>query len=130
MKAPKGARDDVKAILSQIEAEARAGAGALDRLAEAAQALQTSIEQGVESAFNPPSTAPAWRAAHRSGAPARIDSDPELQAFIRARIADHTFDRIIAAIDAEFPPERRTSRSSLSRWWTRNRPPINTPSTS
>jgi hypothetical protein len=130
MKTPKRAQDNVKAILSQIEAEARAGAGALDRLAEATQALQTAIHQGVEPAFNPPSTAPAWRAAHRSGTPARIDSDPELQAFIRARIADHTFHQIIAAIAAEFPPERRTSRSALSRWWRRNRPPISVTSTS
>ena len=104
------------AILSQIEAEARAGAGALDRLAQAAKALQVAVERDVEPAFNSPSTATAWRAAHRSGAPARIDSDPELQDFIRARIADHIFDQIIAALAAGFPPERRTSRSALSRW--------------
>lgn len=28
-----------------------------------------------------------------------------------------TFAQIVAAVDAAFPPERRTSMTGISRWW-------------
>jgi len=54
--------------------------------------------------------------------PARIASDPELEAFIRARIGHLTFAQIIAEVADTFPPHRRTSMTALSRWWKANRP--------
>jgi hypothetical protein len=68
-----------------------------------------------------PQGAAEHRRAHRSGVPSRIASDPELEAFIRARIGHLTFAQIIAEVAASFPPKRQTSMSALSRWWKVNR---------
>ena len=38
------------------------------------------------------------------------------------RVGTKTFDDIVTDIAATFPPERRISRSSLSRWWVKNKP--------
>ena len=61
----------------------------------------------------------AHRRAHRPGIPAKIDSDPELRAFILARLDTRTFTQICDEAAAHFPPDRRTSLSALSRWWQR-----------
>jgi hypothetical protein len=87
--------------------------------------LEAALNQAVKGPLNEPSTLPPiaadHRRAHRSGVPARIASDPELEAFIRARIGHLTFAQIVAEVAATFPPNRRTSMSSLSRWWKANR---------
>lgn len=54
---------------------------------------------------------------HRPGIPSRLDTDAELRAFVLDRIETLTYDQIVQAVAAAFPPERRTSRSSLSRWF-------------
>ncbi len=53
------------------------------------------------------------RRAHRPGRPAKIDGDPELQAFIRARIDTLTFARIASEVRATFPPDRHCSHPGL-----------------
>ncbi|MCX7286756.1 MAG: hypothetical protein NTW20_04155 [Rhodobacterales bacterium] len=68
-----------------------------------------------------PTIRTAIKQAHRSGIPAPIASDPELDAFIRARTGQMTFARIVAEVAAAFPPHRRKSMSALSRWWKSNR---------
>lgn len=87
--------------------------------------LETALNQAIKGPFNDHSPLPQiavdHRRAHRSGVPPRINSDPELEAFIRARIGHMTFAQIIAAVAATFPPNRRTSMSALSRWWKANR---------
>ena len=80
--------------------------------------IQWLIKQGVESTLPPINP---HRAAHRVGSPSRIDTDPELTAFIRARIDYLTFKEIAADIAAHFPPERSTSVSGLHRWFHRQR---------
>ena len=84
-----------------------------------------ALDQATKGPLNEPSRLPPTlaehRRAHRSGVPARIASDPELEAFIRARIGQMTFAQIIAEVAATFPPPRRTSMSALSRWWKANR---------
>lgn len=59
------------------------------------------------------------RRAHRRGIPSKIDADPDLRAFIIARLDTHTFTASCAEAAAHFPPDRRTSLSALSRWWQR-----------
>ena len=78
-------------------------------------------EGAVENPVQQPSKAPETRAAnlaahrrahrraHRSGRPSNIDADPDLRAFILARLATHRFTRIRDDIAANFPPDRRTS---------------------
>lgn len=87
--------------------------------------LETAFNQALNGPSNGAATVPVavadHRRSHRSGVPARIASDPELEAFIRARIDRLTFTQIIAEVAATFPPERRTSLSALSRWWKLNR---------
>jgi hypothetical protein len=84
-------------------------------------ALNQAIKGPVNGALTAASPGADHRRAHRAGVPPRIASDPELEAFIRARIGTMTFAQIIADVDATFPPERRTSMSALSRWWKSNR---------
>ena len=84
--------------------------------------IQGAIKQGVQNPIEgtlPPIN--PHRAAHRVGSPSPIDTDPELTAFIRARIDRLTFKDIAADIAAHFPPERRASVSGLHRWLHRQR---------
>lgn len=59
----------------------------------------------------------AHRAAHRRGGLSKIEADPEVKAFILARIDRLTFDAMVAEVKATFPPDRHVSRSALHRWW-------------
>ena len=78
--------------------------------------LQQALEGGVKRPVNGDVKA-AHRAAHKRGFPAKIEADPEVKAFIIAHLDTLTFDDIVAALKASFPPERHVSRSSLHRWW-------------
>jgi hypothetical protein len=75
--------------------------------------------RGLETPFEG-GTKDRHRAAHLPGFPGRIESDPELRAFILQRIETQTLAAIIAAVRATFPPGRQTSLSGLSRWWKRH----------
>ncbi len=48
---------------------------------------------------------------------AKIEANPEVLAFILARIETLTFGQIPAAIKASFPPDRHVGRSTVHRWW-------------
>jgi hypothetical protein len=78
-----------------------------------------SIEHPVQQPLKTPETRAAHRSAHRRGVPSKIDSDPELRAFIIARMDTMKFTEIEAEVRATFPPDRQTSKSALSRWWIR-----------
>ncbi len=82
-------------------------------------ALKGSLKQGLDRL--PISTIPITqhRKHHRCGRAAKIDSDPELQAFIRARIDRLTYQALAQDIATYFPPNRRVSRASIQRWWQR-----------
>lgn len=71
----------------------------------------------------PPSTAPITehRRNHRPGVPARLDTDPELRAFVLARIDRLTYHQIEAEIALQYPVERHVKKSAIHNWWTRNR---------
>ena len=98
---------------------------ACDRAARLADELQRAVEEDVErgvEALPEPSAPPCdHRREHRSGIPAKIDNDPELQAFIRARIDRMTFEQCAAAVAAHFPPERHVRKSAIHDWWRRDR---------
>ena len=96
---------------------------ARDMLASIATGFEDSLERPVQQPLNTPQTRAEILAAHRRahvpGIPPKIDSDPELRAFIIARIATMKFTEIEAEVRANFPPDRHTSKSALSRWWIR-----------
>lgn len=109
----------------RIEFHARRVAEAARATEEAAAALIAELEPGVKAPFNaplnPPSIAPmdpaTHRSRHRMGVLPKIEADPELRAFIVARIHTLTFPEIAAQVARAFPPERRVATASVHRWW-------------
>ncbi len=86
-------------------------------------AIRATLSTAVEAPVKPPLNAPqtreeafaAHRRAHRSGRPAKIEGDPELEAFIIERIAVMTYSDIVASLTAHFPPDLLTSNSAVQR---------------
>lgn len=100
----------------------------LHDLADLVQGLKPLMNAGssdLKPAFKddikPAELAARHRLEHRMGRPSKLDSDPELTAFVRARIETMTFKQIADAVKANFPPDRRISLSSVHRWWMRER---------
>ena len=120
-KAPKARPDQT--ILKHLAA----AMNDLVRARDAVALLSEALEGLVKAPFNASSYGPAdlakWRAEHRSGYPSRLDSDPELRAFVLARIDTMTYTQIVQAVADHFPPGRRTSCSGLSRWFRRQSGP-------
>jgi len=71
--------------------------------------------------YDPSEAVAEHRRHHRCGTPSNVNSDPELRAFILARLDTMTFKEIALAVAATFPPERRTSPSSIQRFWSRSK---------
>lgn len=72
-------------ILAEMQAQTRAARDALDGLTRAADAHEANLQQGIEGPFDEVFNAPPaslTRTTFRS----KIDADPELEAFIRARV--------------------------------------------
>lgn len=109
---------DALPLLAQIKAHAHAGAEALEALNRAIAALEATLQGGVEGAFKGGFNAPS-NGKFRGQPRGKIEADPELQAFIRARVMTLTFPELAAAVTANFPPERRVAMSSIHRWWHR-----------
>ena len=101
-------------LVAALAAEAQARKG------QAETSPSTGIEAPLQAATE--HSAARHRREHRIGVPGKVESDPELEAFIRARIATLTFPQIAAEVASAFPPDRRASQSSIHRWWRRNRP--------
>jgi len=116
-------RANLHALIDALIDTTRANIAALDETLRLATELLTTLERPVQQPLKTLQTRDeilaARRRAHVSGSPSKIDTDPELRAFIIARIDRLKFTEIEAEIRAYFPPERHTSRSALSRWWQR-----------
>lgn len=113
-------------LLDQIDAlieVTRANLAALHTMIRLATEHLTPLERPVQQPFNASETRDeilaARRRAHVPGSPSKIDTDPELRAFIIARIDRLKFTEIRDEIRTHFPPDRHTSLSALSRWWQR-----------
>jgi hypothetical protein len=115
----------IRAAIDQARQSARQIGDLQAANARTIRTLETALNQAIKGPLDDPSApkqiAADHRRAHHSGVPVRITSDPELEAFIRARIGQLTFAQIIAEVADAFPPNRRTSMSALSRWWKSNR---------
>lgn len=59
------------------------------------------------------------RRHHRMGVPSKLACDPELRAFVEARLSEMTFHQIAEAVVDSFPADRRVSASAIYRWWCR-----------
>lgn len=98
---------------------------ALPAHVQAAVVLARAIQQAVDGHVNTlqPEAFPVsdHRRIHRPGRAPKIDSDPDLQAFIAARIDRMTFIQIAADVTEHFPPERRVGKSAIHKWWQDNK---------
>jgi len=81
--------------------------------------VQTIVKAPFEAAPECSVQPTDHRRNHRPGRPPKIESDFELQAFIRARIDRLTFMQITAEVAATFPPDRRVGKSAIHAWWQR-----------
>jgi len=97
---------------------------AQSRLKAALNAALNSAETGRNGAVAE-ITGPicAHRKAHKPGRPAKIDADPELRAFVVARLDRFTFEKIAQDVRTEFGAARAVSRSSIHDWYQRNHRP-------
>lgn len=89
-------------------------------LGDRGEAFRLALERAANGALKGGLTGglkAAHRAAHRRGGLSKIEADPEVKAFILARIDRLTFDAMVAEVKATFPPDRHVSRSALHRWW-------------
>jgi hypothetical protein len=104
--------------------QAREAPGRAATETEAATALLETLATAMEGPFEGPLHAPGTRAeilaahrrAHRGGTLSKIASDPELAAFIAARIDTHTYAEVVAAVRSKFPADRQTSIAGVGRW--------------
>ena len=113
--------------LASLTDRARAALGRAAVEITLAGDLTRRVQTALEAPFEPPLNGQqnreeilaAHRRAHRPGMPGKIASDPELQAFILARIESLTLKETVAAVTAAFPADRHVSVSAVSRWWLR-----------
>ncbi len=107
---------DIDAALADIGAFK----GVLTRLEATLQSLREAALQDRLSQL-PPCDVPVTehRREHRMGRVPKITNDPELQAFILARIDRMTFEGIAHDVAGHFPPARRVGRSAIHDWWKR-----------
>lgn len=110
--------EDVTDLLALALAELRAAHTAQGK---ALTTLETAFKQALEGRLDrlalcdaPPSE---HRRAHRPGVQRRIDTEPELETFIRARVDRMTFAELAAEVANVFPPNRRVGRSAIHDWW-------------
>jgi hypothetical protein len=92
----------------------------LDRtIAALEQAVEDRVQRAVQALPEPTAPHSPHRAAHRPGRARLIDNDPELRAFITARIDSLTFYQLADDVAAHFPPERRVKKTAIHAWWKR-----------
>jgi hypothetical protein len=115
---------DALAALREAAALAEAATAATGRALATVQGIVRTLAEGAVERLPPPDALPCpHRRAHRSGTPRKIDTDPELQAFIAARIDRMTFSAIADEIARHFPEHRRVRRSAINEWWQASRRP-------
>ncbi len=110
--------DDSREKLAEAMAELRASHAAQARAITALEAaIEASLQQGLNTLPKPSAPISEHRREHRPGPPPKIAGDPELQAFIVARIDRMTFDEIAAEVAQHFPPRRRVGKTAIWEWW-------------
>lgn len=113
---------EVAALISAALAELKASHAAQERvITRLEQALERAVKQGLIHLPASEALPSDHRREHRPGFPRRIDVDPELQAFIRARIDRLTFAQIADEIATNFPPKRRVRSTAIHSWWKREK---------
>jgi len=89
--------------MAEAVAAARTAKAHLSQAAAALKRLSTALECPLQTPSKGPELIATHRREHRMGVPGKVESDPELEAFFRARIDTLTF-----------PRDRRRSRPQLA----------------
>ena len=119
--------NEIRIRLAELEDALAAVIVLLRKLSAAIEAQSVPADgplKPVQTPFKEPSNARSYAARylrdHRPGRPSKIDSDPELRAFIVARIDTTTFTALKREVAKAFPPERRIGKSAIHNWLERN----------
>lgn len=122
MQDPRDLLRDAGAELRTARALGAEAQAAMTRAGAALDAALASLASRAPSDL-PPDAFPATehRRAHRPGRVPKLDADPELRAFVLARIDRMTYDEIARSVAVEYPVQRRVSRSTIHEWWRKNR---------
>ena len=119
--APEAPRLDLRALVHDGAGHAARTACAMAEVEAAFKALEAAVQAHLHAGRDPlPTSVPpvsGHRRAHRPGLPRRTCADPELAAFIRARIDRMTVEDLAEAVAAHFPPARRVRKSATHAWW-------------
>ena len=99
------------------------------RAAEALKLAQAALDAAAKppangpanTPFTPPATACYHIRQHRLSRPPKLASDPELRAFVEARLDYMTFPAIAEAVAQAFPPDRRVGKSTIHKWYQSHR---------
>lgn len=108
---------ELQAAQAQLSAAEAAQKRALNALSTA---LKSPEEPGSGAASEAALPSNPHIAQHKPGVPFKIESDPELEAFLTARMFSMGFVQLAAAVAENFPPERRVGKSTIHAWWARN----------
>ncbi|MEO0359087.1 MAG: hypothetical protein AAF386_12515 [Pseudomonadota bacterium] len=111
---------ELKAELMAVKRLFRDGLEALSR----AEMLQSELQEIAKSdslASLPLCDTPATthRTERRMGPIPKIDRDPELRAFILARVDRLTYPEMADEVAAHFPEDRQVSKSTIHKWYAR-----------
>jgi len=79
-------------------------------------ALEGAFREGIKAPPEPPVSPTAHRRAHRPGALARPDPDPEGRAFVTARLDRLNFKVIATAVAARVLPAGHVGKSAIHDW--------------
>lgn len=118
---------DLRQEIENARSEITMACDLLEAASNCQRRALTALERAIEGSLNegfkalPKSAVPvtSHRQYHRVGRFCRIGTDPELKAFILARIDRLTFAELAQEVADYFPKDRRVSRSSIQRWWSR-----------
>jgi len=110
----------VKAELAAAQAILRRQHATIEAIQKRLEAaLEAPVQDGIQQGLHELPPATEHRREHRPGRPVKIDADPELAAFVAARIDRMTFHQLAAAVAETFPPARRVGKSAIHAWWQR-----------
>lgn len=112
------ARIRIRAVIALLEEIETAATEALNGIESA---LKEPLNELANLPSNPGLSACEHRRAHRPGRPAKLDTNPELRAFVQARIDRMTFVELAEEIARHFPPDQRVGKSVLHKWFHKNR---------
>ncbi len=112
---------DLARVRREVKRNGEILRAAIDGNDRCTAAVERVIERTGEGTFNGQSNCDIpmtkHRAARRRGRQPKIDTDPELRAFILARMDKLTYAQIEREVEEAFPPERQVKRSAIHTWW-------------